>query len=104
MSRRHGHDDSAPAVRCRISVRAVPGSARSAVVGPYGYAWKVRLAAAPEKGRANDELVQLLAQLLGVDRRAVRVIAGAGARDKIVEIDGRSAEATAAMLLEAAGG
>lgn len=95
---RSSPNSSAPDARCRIAVRAVPGSARAAIVGPYGDAWKVRLSAAPEKGRANDELVRLLAKLLGIHRHAVRVVAGASARDKLVELDGVTAEQAAAAL------
>jgi uncharacterized protein (TIGR00251 family) len=87
-----GDDDANRPMRCRISVRAMPASARSGVVGPYGDAWKVRLAAAPEKGRANDELVRVLADALGIDRRSIRVVAGAASRDKVVEIDGIAAD------------
>lgn len=79
-------------------MRAVPGSRRSGVVGPYGDAWKVRVAAAPEQGRANDELVRVLARALEVDRRAVRVVAGASSRDKVVEVDGLDAATAAARL------
>jgi len=68
------------------------------VVGPYGDAWKVRVAAAPEQGRANDELVRVLARALEVDRRAVRVVAGASSRDKVVEVDGLDAATAAARL------
>ena len=46
------------------------------------------MAAAPERGRANEALCKLLAAALSVPRDSVRVVAGRGARGKIVEIDG----------------
>jgi uncharacterized protein YggU (UPF0235/DUF167 family) len=58
------------------------------VVGRHGYGWKVRVSAAPEKGRANDALVHLLADVVHVPRAAVAVVSGHGARDKIVELTG----------------
>lgn len=50
------------------------------------------VAAPPERGRANDELVSLLARELDLARPDVRVISGHGARDKVVELGGISVE------------
>jgi uncharacterized protein len=82
----------------RIHLRVSPGAARTTVVGRYGDGWKVRVAAPPEGGRANAELERHLAALLGVARRDVRVVAGAGGRTKTVEIAGLSAAAVGATL------
>jgi len=46
------------------------------------------VAAAPERGRANDELLNLLATTLGLQRPQLKLVAGAGSRDKLVELDG----------------
>ena len=81
---------NAPTARLRL--RVSPGADRSAVVGRYGEAWKVRVSAAPERGRANDAVVDLLADSLGLQRPDVRVVAGATARDKVVEIAGLTFE------------
>ena len=82
----------------RITVRVSPGARRTEVAGRHGGGWKVRVTAPPERGRANEALVGHLAGLLGVPKRAVRIAAGAGSRDKVVEIDGRSpAEVEAAL-------
>jgi hypothetical protein len=62
------------------------------VVGRYGAAWKLRVAAQPERGRANEAVQELLADTLGLDSLDVRVVAGATARDKIVEITGLTLE------------
>src|SRR5262245_8172152 len=72
----------------RLRLRVAPGARRSAVVGRYGDAWKVRVAAAPEGGRANDALVELLSTTLDVPRARVQLVSGATARDKIVELAG----------------
>jgi len=48
---------------------------------------KVRVAAPPERGRANAELVAFLARELGLRRGEVRVAAGVSSRDKVIEID-----------------
>ena len=77
-----------PGSSSRLHLRVAPGSRRSAVVGRYGEAWKVRVAAAPERGRANDEVIAVIADALDISRAAVRLVAGASSRDKIVEVQG----------------
>ena len=72
----------------RIRLRVSPGAVRSAVVGRHADGWKVSVAAAPERGRANQALVQLLSDTLAVPRADVRLVSGAGGRDKIVELAG----------------
>src|SRR5438067_8694781 len=76
------------AVSTRLRLRVSPGANRGGVVGRYGQAWKVRVAAPREGGRANDAVVRLLAETLAVPRDAVRIVSGQGARDKIVELTG----------------
>ena len=70
----------------RITVS--PGAARSELVGRHGDGWRARVAAPPERGRANRALVELVAELVGVPRDRVAVVAGAGARRKVVEVEG----------------
>ena len=65
-----------------------PGASRSELVGRHGEGWRARVAAAPERGRANEALCKLLAEALDVPRRSVQVVAGQSARVKVVEIDG----------------
>lgn len=86
----------------RLRVRVVPGARRSEVVGRLGDAWKLRVHAAPERGRANGEVVELLARTLGVPRSAVRIARGRTAGDKLVEVDHLSRE-DAERLLDSAG-
>ncbi len=69
-------------------MRVSPGAARTAWVGRLADGrLKARVAAPPEGGRANRELIALVARSLGVDRRRVRLVAGAASRDKILEVD-----------------
>ncbi len=76
----------------RLRVRVTPGAKRAALVGRHGEAWKVRVTAPPERGRANDAVIDLLAARLGVAPADVTVVSGAGARDKVVELRGVSAD------------
>jgi uncharacterized protein (TIGR00251 family) len=75
----------------RISVTVSPGSARTELVGKHGDGWRARIAAPPERGRANDALVELLADALAVPRSSVRVVSGLAAKKKVVEVDGLAA-------------
>ena len=84
-----------------IRVRVSPGARRPAVVGRYADGWKVRVSAAPERGRANAELVRLIAVSLGVPERQVTVAAGHRSRDKTLAVEGVAA-AEAEKRLEAA--
>ena len=76
----------------RLILRVAPGARRPGIVGRHGNGWKVRVSAAAERGRANEEVIGLLAETLGVRRPAVRVVAGATGRDKIVELAGLTRE------------
>ena len=82
----------------RFAVRALPRASRTQLAGVYGEAVRVRLAAPPVGGAANHELIAFLAKKLDVPRSAVRVVQGERARDKIVEVDGLSAEQVRSRL------
>jgi uncharacterized protein YggU (UPF0235/DUF167 family) len=78
-----------------------PGARTSAVVGRHGQAWKVRVIAPPERGRANDAVVALLAATLDVPAHTISVVSGHGARDKLVELTGIAPEETERRLAAA---
>jgi uncharacterized protein YggU (UPF0235/DUF167 family) len=73
------------------------------VAGRHGDGWRLRVAAPPEDGRANQAVERLLAGALGVHARDVRIVRGFGTRDKLVEIDGLDV-ARVDQALEAAAG
>jgi uncharacterized protein (TIGR00251 family) len=72
----------------RLELRVSPGARRARIVGRHGAAWKLRVAAPPERGRANAAVIALLAETLCVPRSDVRVVAGDTHRDKVVEVVG----------------
>jgi uncharacterized protein (TIGR00251 family) len=82
----------------RLRLRVSPGAARTELVGRHGDGWKVRVRAAPERGRANDAVVSLLAAELQVPRRSLEVVAGHTGRDKVVELHGLDATEAARRL------
>jgi uncharacterized protein (TIGR00251 family) len=67
-----------------LAIHAQPGAKRTEVAGPHGEALKVRVAAPPLEGRANDELIALIAETLGVRRKSVSVVKGGTSRRKTV--------------------
>jgi uncharacterized protein (TIGR00251 family) len=86
----------------RFTVKVHPRARRSAVTGRLGDAWKLDLTAPPVEGRANEECVRYLAELVGVPRARVRIVMGLTSRTKVVEIEGITEEefgrATGTML------
>ena len=85
----------------RLRVRVVPSANKPGIVGRYGDAWKVRVAAPPERGAAHDAGVELLATALGLAPRDVRLVSGHASRDKIVELAGLPPAETEARLAAA---
>jgi uncharacterized protein (TIGR00251 family) len=75
-----------------LPVRAQPGAKREGVVGERNGALKVAVTAPPLEGRANDAIVAVLRDALGLRRSQVELIGGATARDKRFLIRGVSAE------------
>lgn len=71
-----------------ILVAASPRASRTEVTGVAEGRLRIRVAAPPVEGAANDELVRFLARTLGVPRNAVRVTAGARGRRKTVVVSG----------------
>ena len=69
-------------------MRVQPRASRTELAGRYGDALKIRLAASPVDGAANEALVRFLAERLKVPRSSVALMAGAGARAKVLAVTG----------------
>jgi len=91
------------AVSTRLRLRVSPGARSAEVLGRHGEAWKVRVAAPAEAGRANEAVVRLLADALSLPRDAVTLVSGRGARDKIVQLAGLDSTQVERRLSTAAG-
>jgi uncharacterized protein len=72
----------------KLGVKVVPRAARTELVGWLGGRLKIKVAAPPQDGRANEALTAFVADTLGLPRRSVRIATGHGSTSKIVEIDG----------------
>jgi uncharacterized protein YggU (UPF0235/DUF167 family) len=82
-------------------VRLQPRVRASEVVGERGGVLVVRVTAPPVDGRANDALCRLIAKHAGVGVRRVSIARGAGAREKVVRIEGVGPEHLSALLRSA---
>lgn len=81
-----------------LLVKVVPGSRREEIVGWLGDRLKVKVAAPPEDGRANEALCRLIAQTLGVGVRSAQVVSGHSRPEKTVRIEGVSAALVVSRL------
>ncbi|OGR31488.1 MAG: hypothetical protein A2139_05715 [Desulfobacca sp. RBG_16_60_12] len=70
-----------------LRLTAVPGAQRTQVVGLYGDRLKLRLAAPPEKGAANRELIDFLARSLHLPKSSLKLTLGAKSRSKVVAVN-----------------
>ena len=84
------YDDSPEGVVLRVHVQ--PGAGRSAVVGRHGDALKVRVAAPPVEGRANEAARARVAEALGVPEADVELTSGQSSRTKRFRLKGLDAE------------
>ena len=74
-----------------FAVRIVPRASRSEIAGEQSRALRVRIAAAPVEGAANQELIKLLAKTFKLPQKAVEIVSGAASKNKIVRIQGADA-------------
>ena len=85
---------------CILPVRAQPGARRNGVQGEQAGAIKVAVTAPPQDGRANEALIEVLREALGVRRSQIELISGATGRDKRFLIRGVSREELARRVAE----
>jgi uncharacterized protein (TIGR00251 family) len=71
-----------------LAVWVIPGALRSEVIGVADGRLRLRLAAPAHEGKANAELVRLVAEMLAVPRRQVEVATGATGRRKLLRVHG----------------
>jgi hypothetical protein len=90
------------APRTSLRLRVVPGTTHPGVVGRHGDAWKVRVSAPAEGGRANEAVLELIADALDVSPRDLELTSGRSSRDKVVALAGLSPEDAEMRLADAA--
>jgi len=83
-----------------FKVQVVPRASRSEVIGEHDGALRVRIAAPPVDGAANEELVRLLSRSFGLPHRAIEISAGHSSKLKTVRVAGASVSALEAITRE----
>lgn len=81
-----------------FKIRAQPRASKTEMVGEYAGALKLRIAAPPVDGKANDECRKFFAKLFKVPSGNVEIVAGDSSRDKIIRIHNVNAERVQAAL------
>ena len=81
-----------------LTVRVQPKASTTECVGIHGDAIKIRVAAPPVDGAANDELIRFLARQLSIPSTSVRIQSGASGRHKRVFVKGVTAQLVLARL------
>jgi len=84
--------------RIVFSVRVIPRSSKSEIVGEYEGALKIKLTSPPVDGAANDELIRFFSRTFSVSRSDVEIVSGHTARLKRVSVSGIAREQVLAIL------
>ena len=71
-----------------IKIKVEPRSSKTGIVGPYGNALKVKLTSPPVEGKANKELIEVLARELKVKKKDIEIVSGQSSKNKVVRING----------------
>lgn len=80
-------------------VKVVPGSSRTSIAGQLEGRLKVKVAAAPEKGKANECLIAFLAKRCRVKKKAVSIVSGTSSPVKQIKIANSNIEDIVRLLL-----
>jgi len=81
-----------------VRLKVQPKASADAIVGEHGGALKIKIAAAPENGKANRAAVEFIAEKLGLKRSAVSIVSGEHSRDKLIAIRGLKREELLRLL------
>ena len=73
-----------------LNIKVEPRSSKSGIVGPYGDALKVKLTSPPVEGKANKELIEVLAKGFKIAKKNVEIISGQSSKNKVVRLTGVS--------------
>jgi uncharacterized protein (TIGR00251 family) len=89
---KNGHLNYTKRMGNRLEVKVTPNAGRNAIAGWRDDVLQIKIAAAPEKGKANRELIDFLGRVLGVKKSDIAIIQGQTGRNKSLEIQGISRE------------
>jgi uncharacterized protein (TIGR00251 family) len=84
--------------RITLTLHIQPGAKKTEFAGLHGDALKIRLAAPPVDGKANDALIKFVAETLKLPKSAVNLKSGQTSRRKVLEVSGSTREALARLV------
>jgi hypothetical protein len=99
-ARTHEGDETGAPVSQGVSLRVVPNAPKTEVVGLHGSAIKLKVASPALEGKANAAILEFIAETAAVPCQFAILVAGAKSRDKVVRVEGMSAEALRNRLLQ----
>ena len=88
----------APDGRITLTLHIQPGAKKTECAGLHGEALKIRLAAPPVDGKANEALLRYVAERLSLPKSAVTLKSGQTSRHKVLELSGARPDTVAALL------
>ena len=75
-----------------LLIKVTPNASRSEITGLSGGLLRVKIAAPPERGKANRELITFLSRVLGVKKAAIAIVKGETSRNKAITVEGMTRE------------
>ena len=84
--------------RITLTLHIQPGAKKTETAGLHGDALKIRLAAPPVEGKANEALIKFIAEALKLPKSAVNLKSGQTSRRKVLEVQGATSEAVARFV------
>ena len=76
----------------RLHIRATAGARQNEVLGFTDGVLYVKVAALPDRGKANRELIDYLSRILDINKSSLRLLKGHTSRNKVIDVDGLSRE------------
>jgi uncharacterized protein len=87
----------------KLNVKILPNAHRNEILNFLNGVWRIKIAAPPEKGKANKELIAFLGEYLKIRKDAILILKGHTSHNKIVGILGLTPEETNSRLLKGKG-
>jgi uncharacterized protein len=85
----------------KLSLKVQPNAGRNEIVNCTGGVWRIKIAAPPDKGKANKELIEFLSLVLQVKKDCLCILKGHTSHNKIVEVESLSPEEITNQLIKA---
>jgi uncharacterized protein (TIGR00251 family) len=82
----------------KIAVKVQPNAGKNEIMGFSNDVWRIKVAAPPDKGKANKELIEYLSEVLGLKKDQLTILKGLTSHNKLIAVEGMSHELVIARL------